>query len=316
MTEDRHVEAVGQRMFVDGWTARTTTALRAEGVEPILLKGPAVADWLWPDGRAARTYADADLLVAGDDVERSRTVLVSEGFARVGAPLEVPVDRRRRHAETWFRERDHAAVDLHVTLHGLEHLDPAVVQRHIAAGATPIRVGRLAMTAPAIDLRALHLVLHIQPKDRPGTKAWSDLERAIEVVDRSTWVDAAALAEGWGVADAMGALLRLVPSGGPLADDLGLPEAPPPWLVQHHRRHALPAARAGHRLRSARPREVPAVLARLAVPPTRAMVVSYPEARRGRLGLAVAHLHRWVRLPGHALRAARQRTRRSGPTLR
>ena len=36
----------------------------------------------------------------------------------------------------------------------------------------------------------MHVVLHLDANDGPGTQAWNDLSRAIEHVDRTVWREA------------------------------------------------------------------------------------------------------------------------------
>ncbi len=307
---EARVRAIARRMAVDHWTVRTIEALRGAGVDPVLLKGPAVADWLWPGNRSARTYDDADLLVSPTDLVATRATLVGLAFERVSPPVEELDGRRRRHAETWVRWRDHAAVDLHQVLHGLEHLEPATVWTVVQREPDQLRVAGATVAVPSATVRTLHVVLHLQPKDEPGTKAWRDLERALEVVPDETWRRAADLARELEVADAVGALLSLVPGGAERAAAVGLPTAPPAWLVRHHRRHASALERAALRLGTARPADLPRLVLRLVAPPRTAMVVTFPVARRGRLGLAAAHLQRWTRLPGHLARTVRARRTR------
>ena len=53
-------------LAIDAVTAQVVTALRANGIRPLLLKGPSIAGWLYGDG-AARPYGDSDLLVASGE---------------------------------------------------------------------------------------------------------------------------------------------------------------------------------------------------------------------------------------------------------
>ncbi|MEO6714059.1 MAG: nucleotidyltransferase family protein, partial [Mycobacteriales bacterium] len=58
--------AAASTLAVDRLTADVVRALRAEGVEPILLKGPSFARLLYSSSEL-RPYVDADLLVAPGD---------------------------------------------------------------------------------------------------------------------------------------------------------------------------------------------------------------------------------------------------------
>ena len=206
---------------VDHATVEAVDALRAAGVRPVLLKGPVIAQWLYADDPSQRAYNDTDLLVAPDDLAPAAEVLDGLGYRPVSASglrfrHQVP-----RHARCWFRDRDRAAIDLHRTIHGTERLDPALVWGAAVEQPETVDVLGTRMEVPGEPFRLLHLVLHIRPKDHPGSRAWTDLERAVEVVPDDRWRGAVRLAERLGVAGSTGPLLRLSDRGGELADRLG-----------------------------------------------------------------------------------------------
>ena len=91
--------------------------MRAVGIEPVLLKGPVVRQWLYADDPLARTYFDVDLLVGPDDRERAEAVLRELGFTE---PVPALPGEWPEHAASWAREPDGAVVDLHRCLHGTE----------------------------------------------------------------------------------------------------------------------------------------------------------------------------------------------------
>ena len=111
---------VAQAMRIDYWTLEVVSALEVAGVRSILLKGPVIAEWLYDGDRSLRSYNDADLLVAPDCYAHAGDVLGAIGFS---CDRRVRFGQRGRspgHAETWFRGRDHAGVDLHWCLHFTE----------------------------------------------------------------------------------------------------------------------------------------------------------------------------------------------------
>ena len=83
------------------------------------------------------------------------------------------------------------------------------------------------MAVPGLAFRALHVVLHVRPKDAPGTRAWGDLTVALDAVPLATWRCAADLAAELGLSSTMGALLGRHPRGRSLAGRLGLSCAAP-----------------------------------------------------------------------------------------
>lgn len=303
LTDRARITAVGQRMLIDRWTVDIVDAFRTTGIDAVLLKGPVIARWLYDDP-VARGYSDADLLVRRSDLNRARTVLTDRGFSIIGAVVGPPWSSAG-HAETWFRERGHAAVDLHRCLHGLEHLADDHLFEDIWRDREQLDLGGHEVPVPAMRWRVLHLVLHLQPKDHPGTRPWNDVVQALGRVEIDAWRAAARLAADLGVTDTMGPLLRLVEGGSDMADALGLPVEPSSALVRHHRRHAPGLVRFGYRLRDGGLRRFPHTLRMAVAPPVSKLSASYPVARRGTAGLVVAYAWRVVRLPAVVLRAVR-----------
>src|SRR4051794_18693820 len=101
-------------LAVDGWTAEAIEALRAVGADAVLLKGPVMARWLYDD-LEIRPYSDADLLVSASRRRRSEHALAGLGYA-----LRHPEGEKHLisgpHAQTWYRQRDGAMIDLHHSL--------------------------------------------------------------------------------------------------------------------------------------------------------------------------------------------------------
>jgi len=311
--KDQILADVARRMLVDRVTIEVVGALREAGLEPVLLKGPVIARWLY-DGPGERTYDDVDLLLGPRDFEAGTQVLARLGFVRGDEPArEVPLPAgQQAHAETWGRGGDAVAVDLHRCLHHTEHLPPAQVWDEVWGDHTLLDVYGTAVSVPAVRVRTLHLVLHLQPKDVPGTRAWTDLERAIDRVGRDDWAAAAELADRFGVRDDMGALLALVPGGAELAGRLDLSTTPSDALLQEHRRHAPAIAHVARNMRRRTPGEAVRVVgAKLS--PSRIRQVA-PEGD-GRPSLVRAYAHQAARLPAAVRDWVRYR-RAGGRSLR
>jgi hypothetical protein len=209
-------------IWVDWYTARVVRALRDRGVRPLLLKGPAVATWLYPDNPRVRAYGDVDLLVAPAERAAAEMVLTELGYA---PPPRSWLRDEPPHALTWVRSTDGSVVDLHRTIHGCEHVDEAAVWEVVSGATQTIEVAGVDVDAPSVEVRALHLALHAIPGW--GEHVFADLERAVATVDASVWEGAADAARRLGVDDELGFRLALVPGGAALAGDLGLPTAEP-----------------------------------------------------------------------------------------
>ncbi len=298
---------------VDHATVEAVDALRAAGVRPVLQKGPVIAQWLYADDPSQRAYNDTDLLVAPDDLAPAAEVLDGLGYRPVAASglrfrHQVP-----RQARCWFRDRDRAAIDLHRTIHGTERLDPALVWGAAVEQPETVDVLGTRMEVPGEPFRLLHLVLHIRPKDHPGSRAWTDLERAVDVISDDRWRGAVRLAERLGVAGSTGPLLRLSDRGGELADRLGLPRRWPSYLRLQYGGDGTTAARfAADFLQIAWPDRVRLAVEWVAPPPDHVRR-RWPLAATGPSGLAIIYVTRLVLVPWRAvqmLRTTRTRPRR------
>src|SRR3989442_15030468 len=98
------------RLWLDWYTAQAVRTMRACGLRPILLKGPAVARLLYEHDPSSRPYTDADLLVSPDERSRAETVLRQLGFE---PPVRTWLVDEAPHADAWRRRTDGAVIDLH-----------------------------------------------------------------------------------------------------------------------------------------------------------------------------------------------------------
>jgi hypothetical protein len=217
---DEALTVIGQRLRVDSWTAEAIVALRARGIRAVLLKGPAVACWLYRDDPHARPYADADLLVAPNHRPVAGDVLRRLGYVSYGEPV-LAVDEP--HARHFHRPADGAFVDLHRVIHCTEHLATQRVWNALSAGTQTLGVAGVEVEIPSAAVRALHLVLHLSWYDGPESQPWRDLQRALQVVDSQTWDDAAAIARSLGIEAWFGARLHRLLEARELVRTLALP---------------------------------------------------------------------------------------------
>jgi hypothetical protein len=96
-----------QRMVVEPALQRTLAALQGAGLDPVLLKGAALAWTVYPEP-SLRTFADLDLLLPVDQVARAAAILIGHGFWSKGGGSP-----GHHHLPPLFTERGHAAVELH-----------------------------------------------------------------------------------------------------------------------------------------------------------------------------------------------------------
>ena len=278
-----------RRLALEAATAQVVGSLSGLGVRSILLKGPALAGWLYgaPD---QRPYGDVDLLVAPHQFDLAETCLGPLGFSyrRAGARPHEQV----RHAHHWMRQHPlPAAVDLHRSLYWIRIAD-ATAWEILSRDTDVIEVAGVSVEVLVHPARALLVALHAAQHGQHARKPLRDLARALAVGDDGLWRQAAELATQLDVRRPFAAGLRLDPTGIELAGRLGLEArtsselrllavSPPPTSVGFHR---LAAARSWReRLRIAIEKAFP-------TPPS--LRAWQPIARRGRAGLAIAYVWR------------------------
>src|SRR5436309_12240895 len=137
------MRAAAATLAVDGVTAEAVGALDEAGIPSLLLKGPAVAAWLYPPAEVRR-YTDVDLLVPAGCLAAAEEVLAGRGFRYVfegDDAVEAPA-----HARTWLRGDD-PAVDLHTGLRRLPAA-PDDVWEVLSEGAGTLAVASASVRVP------------------------------------------------------------------------------------------------------------------------------------------------------------------------
>lgn len=303
--------SVALTLAVDAETLRVVTEMRSRGVRAILLRGAAFTDLL--GYRAGeRAYVDSDLFVDPDSFRVAEDVLRRLGY-RESDIERVFTDDRPQHAHTWLSRR--GVVDLHRTLVGV----PGEAKR--VWGILSTRTETLPLLGGDVEVLAESarlLVVALHATQHAGeTGVVSDLARAISHVARQAWEDAADLSRLLDAEEPFAAGLRTTPAGAELADGLGLSHDPAqPGINRGSNAFHLAQGLiwlSGQRGVAAKLRYVRSKI----VPPRTQMRGRSNLARRGSLGLALAHLQRWmvlaVQLPNAVralLRLARERRRR------
>ena len=307
--------AVARTLAVDALAAEAIVALRDAGVRSILLKGPALARWLYGDG-ALREYDDCDLLVDPRDVK-----VAGEALARLGfAPLLERSDAYTTtmappHAECWTRgAHREQMVDLHVSLFGA-HAHDEDVWDELSDGTEPALLAGVSAEVLDAPRRAVMVALHAAANGGAAERSLEDLRRALALASDELWHEAAHVAASIGALESFAAGLRLLPEGREVASWLGL-QPPASSEVLLHASTVPDGAMFLERLASAQGgRARWQLLARGIVPSASYMRVHSPLARRGAAGLGAAYaLRALTRLAtlGTALRAVRAARRGGG----
>jgi Uncharacterised nucleotidyltransferase len=293
---------------VDLVTAEVVSALDKQGVRSIVLKGPSIRRLLYADG-AERSYVDSDLLVSPDCVTAAEKVLHELGFSQ-GYVDPAGFD----HANLWIRGGDGARVDLHWTLIGVEAA-PQDHWRAFASSTEKMVVGGIEVEVLAPKAIAFQVALHAGQHGPANRRSIADLQRALEILERSTWRAAADLAERLQATELFAGGLRLVPVGKELVAEIGLTECRSVETVLLSRSQVVLAMGLERLARTSGLRGRLILLAREVVPNRAFIRAWWPRAQRGRLWLVTGYLWRPVWLLVHvwpALIAWRRAVRDSG----
>jgi hypothetical protein len=310
---ERPVAVVANNLRVDAATIEVVRSLTRVGIRPIVLKGPAVARWLY-SAEGPRFYGDCDLLLARSDLEQAASALLRLGF--VARDDRAAPDWGREHASEFERADDAIVVDLHTTLPGVR-ADDTTAWRELSLGAEAIAIGGGTAHALGLPGRALHVALHSAQHGIEWKRPLEDLERAIAVADESIWVRATDLAHRLDAVESFAAGLRLTESGSKLAARLGLPRGAS-IDVALRAATAPPIALGLEELRTGSWRDRVRLSFQKLFPPPAFMRRWRPIANRGRLGMAAAYMYRpiWllIRAPQgiRAWREARRSVRGRG----
>ena len=149
-----------------------TGALRAAGVDAILLKGPVTAARQWPD--RFRPTLDLDLMVAPARFETALACLAGRGFTPIAA---------NERANALRRDRDAVTVDLHRTLSGAT-VAPERAWAELARRRVPFPLAGAEVAALDEAAHACHLAMHAAQTGGTKPKPAADLDRAVARVPR------------------------------------------------------------------------------------------------------------------------------------
>lgn len=292
-----HTFAAAGNLLVDRMIAEVHEAFESASIEAILLKGPAIAGWLYGEDEI-RVYGDGDFLVSRAQWEQAGAVLRELGFEEDVAQLEHP-NLESFASYPWGRFREGVGVqsiDMHATLSGIG-ADFPVVWSVLSAGTSEIVLAGRSIPILGEPARTLHIALHAAHHHQG--RAMLDLERALEHLDESVWSKAAEVAESLQATAAFATGLRLTPEGEALARRLGVHEARS--VAATLKVENVPLSEGLEQLaRASGARRKLMVIWNELVPTPDFLRWWGPDfARRGRLGLAAAYLWRLCWLIGH-----------------
>ena len=219
---------------LDREALRLSTLLAGAGIESLLLKGPVLQRWLYPD--CARPYGDIDLLVSPDQQRRAIGLLADQGYCD---PMPGAVGLETSAHARALAHVDGCVVDLHTRLSGITVADNVVWDAlRSGSGFLNLAGGTVRVCGPVGQL--LVVVLHAAQHGIDEPKPLEDLRRAARLVDVTAVRAAAEMATDLGAAESFAAGLRLEPLLAALVPELA--SAPQTLLVRARlaSRHGLP----------------------------------------------------------------------------
>ncbi|MDQ3569698.1 MAG: nucleotidyltransferase family protein [Actinomycetota bacterium] len=194
-------------------------ALAQSDVPCILLKGPAIATWIY-DEDELRPYRDIDLLVLPAAFDRAVETLADLGYVHW---LDGADASEFGANEVELIGADGVCIDLHHALIGVER-NPGESWNVLWRRTVPLRLpGGAEVQVLDVPARALHLALHAAQNGPSDVKAVADLGRGLQRVPGPDWEAAAALAAELDATEAFAAGLRVLPEGAELAESFRLP---------------------------------------------------------------------------------------------
>ena len=297
--------AVGVNLANDAATAEIAQAMRAAGVRAIVLKGPAVRNWLY-EGDHSRISMDIDLLISWVQLDDAERTLAELGCQYLGIDAVGP---NRPHCRVWELPESKMMLELHRRIAGIG-ASSDLAWKILSGDTEGMEIGGTEIEVLSAPARALHIALHAAQHGAKFERTKADLVLALERVPRATWLDAAQLAKSLEARPAFVAGLRLAPAGQRLLDDLAL-YADAPSEIALRASSPPPMAEGLDWMGHLSVRQKAAFLLRHLVPPAGYMRIWSPLARRSRPGLAVAYLWRPLWLVSHlpAAIVARRSTR-------
>src|SRR4051794_28240694 len=278
------IQAGMRNLLIDRVTVEVSRALDAANVPNLLLKGPAIASWLY-DRTGVRAYGDSDLLTPHECWDTAIGILQKLGFTHDIENMEHP-GMESTASDPWYRNSDN--VDLHSTFYGVG-AELRKTCALLASTAVPIEVAGTTIQTLGLPARTMHVALHAA--QHQDGKAVYDLQRALARLDEGLWRDAADVAARLDALPAFAGGLKLLPEGEALAKRLGVSDARS--ILMDLRASHVPLAESLYELWEAPGVRTKARLLRAEIAPKPSFMQWWtPLARRGRAGLWVAYLWR------------------------
>jgi Uncharacterised nucleotidyltransferase len=278
-------------LLLDARAAEAIGVLAAHDVPSILLKGRAIANWLYSG--TPRGYGDIDLLVDPRQRERAMEVLATLGYRHYLAGAD---ESEYGSNETDLISPTGIPIDLHHTLLGVT-ADPTSCWEVLSARTTAMVVGGHKVHVLDEPARTMHLALHVAQNGPADAKAVADMERGLAQLPFSHWDQASHIARALKAEQAFSAGLRVTVTGRAMAAALHLEIPRDVSLLLRTRSAPAEALQIQQLIELRTLRGRLHLIGRKLWPTTAYMLGRVPGSRDGPQALLLARLRRMAGLP-------------------
>lgn len=303
-------------LLLDARAAEAIGVLAAHDVPSILLKGRAIASWLYSDTQ--RNYGDIDLLVDPRQRTSAMEVLATLGYRHNLAGAD---ESEYGSNETDLISPAGVPIDLHHTLLGVT-TDPTSCWEILSARTTAMVVGGSKIQVLDEPARTMHLALHVAQNGPMDVKAVADMERGLAQLPFTYWDQASHIARALQAEQAFSAGLRVTVTGRAMAAALHLDIPTDVSLLLRSQSAPAEALQIQQLIELRTLRDRLHLIGRKLWPTTAYMLGRVPGAQGGPSALLVARLRRMAGLPAkfrvafHSWSEARSTAARTNVTKR
>jgi hypothetical protein len=281
---------VSNRPWLELLHAEVCWALDALDVDALVIKGPSISEWLYPEGE--RESTDVDLMLRPSQWDAATSILEGRGFE--------PTYSGFRETETALHSLDLQRTNAEQGLHGLDlhhyfpgiEADPEEAFNVLWEARLPGEQAGVTVWFPSIDARALIIALHAA-RDTRSSKTMEDLRRAFAALDAEQIASLRDLAARLDAQAVLRAGIETLPETAGLVGPLGLTDVDVPNYWRLRSQGADPLTAELERIRSLPLGERVVQTGRWVLPSAASLRARDPAIGNSRVRLAGAYVRRW-----------------------